>query len=47
MVRGAPLQDIRSVALIQGLQTLQGQALHLVEDDVTTVSEVLRTSYVM
>ncbi len=47
VVHGAPLQDIRSVALIQGLQTLQGQALHLVEDDVTTVSEVLRTSYVM
>jgi type IV pilus assembly protein PilB len=47
VVRGAPLQDIRNVALIQGLETLQGQALRLVEDDVTTISEVLRTSYVM
>ncbi len=47
VVHGAPLQDIRSVALIQGLETLQGQALHLVEDGVTTISEVLRTSYVM
>ncbi|HEY1738744.1 MAG TPA: GspE/PulE family protein [Acidimicrobiia bacterium] len=47
VVRGAALQDIRSVALMQGLETLQGQSLHLVEDDVTTISEVLRTSYVM
>ena len=47
IVRGAALQDIRSVALMQGLETLQGQSLHLVEDDVTTISEVLRTSYVI
>jgi type IV pilus assembly protein PilB len=47
VVRGAALQDIRSVALLQGLETLQGQALHLVEDDVTTISEVLRTNYVI
>ncbi len=47
VVQSAPHQEIRAVALHQGLQTLQSQAIRLVADDVTTVSEVLRTSYVL
>ncbi len=47
IVNSASHEEIRSMALEQGLFTLREQALRLVEEDATTVDEVLRTVYVM
>ncbi len=47
IVDNAPHEEIRSLALTQGLFTLREQALRLVQDDSTTVDEVLRTVYVL
>ena len=47
IVQSAAHEEIRSLAISQGLFTLREQALRLVAEDVTTVSEVLRTVYVL
>ncbi len=39
-------QELRDLAVSEGMVPLQTQALKLVEDDVTTLAEVLRTLYV-
>ncbi len=40
-------QDLRDLAVSEGMVSLQTQALKLVERDVTTLAEVLRTLYVV
>ncbi len=47
LVESASHEAIRTLALEQGLFTLREQALRLVDEDVTTVEEVLRTVYVL
>jgi type IV pilus assembly protein PilB len=46
VVKQAAHDDLRNMALMQGLSTLRDEGFRLVDDDVTTVSEVLRTVYV-
>lgn len=46
VVKQAPQDELRSAATFHGMRTLRDQALRLVEQDVTTVAEVLRTIYV-
>jgi type IV pilus assembly protein PilB len=47
IVRQAPLDELRATALEQGMRTLRDEALRLIEDDTTTISEVLRSIYVV
>jgi type IV pilus assembly protein PilB len=47
IVRQAPLEELRAAAAEQGMHTLRDEALRLVEEDVTTVAEVLRSIYVL
>ena len=46
VVKQAAQDELRSAATYHGMRTLRDQALRLVEQDVTTVAEVLRTIYV-
>jgi type IV pilus assembly protein PilB len=46
VVRNVAQDELRAVAVRHGMRTLRDQALRLIEDDVTTVAEVLRTIYV-
>jgi type IV pilus assembly protein PilB len=41
----APHAEVRRLAREQGLRTLQEEAVRLVEDEVTTIAEVLRSIY--
>ncbi len=47
VVRNAPVDDIRKLAIDQGMVPLRDQALRLVGDDVTTIAEVMRTIYIL
>jgi type IV pilus assembly protein PilB len=47
IVANASHDDLKALAIEQGMITLQDQALRLVERDVTTVAEILRTIYVL
>jgi len=47
IVTNAPHADLRRLAISQGMKPLREQAIRLVTDDLTTVSEVLRTVYVL
>ena len=40
-------QELRDIAVAEGMVPLQTEALRLVERDVTTIDEVLRTLYVV
>ena len=40
-------QELRDLAISEGMVPLQTEALKLVERDVTTLAEVLRTLYVV
>ncbi|HEY0890252.1 MAG TPA: ATPase, T2SS/T4P/T4SS family [Nocardioides sp.] len=46
VVERAPHDEMRKLALAQGMRTLQEQAARLVRDGVTTASEVMRSIYV-
>jgi type IV pilus assembly protein PilB len=46
IVKEAPQDELRAAAKYHGLRTLRDQAVRLVEADVTTIAEVLRTVYV-
>jgi type IV pilus assembly protein PilB len=46
IVKEAPQDELRAAAKYHGLLTLRDQAVRLVEADVTTIAEVLRTVYV-
>jgi len=45
VVGWATQEEIRRLAVSQGMRTLQDEALRLVETDVTTISEVVRAIY--
>ncbi|MCB0970225.1 MAG: Flp pilus assembly complex ATPase component TadA [Acidimicrobiales bacterium] len=47
VVRNATLDEIRTLATSQGMVPMREQALRLVEDDVTTIAEVVRTIYIV
>jgi type IV pilus assembly protein PilB len=47
IVDGASHQDIRALAIEQGMRTMRQEAVQLVADDVTTISEVVRTIYML
>ena len=47
VVRNAPVDDIRKLAVEQGMVPLRDQALRLVAEDVTTIAEVMRTIYIL
>jgi type IV pilus assembly protein PilB len=47
VVESAPHEQLRSLAVEQGMRTLQDQALRLVTEDQTTLAEVLRTVQVV
>ncbi len=45
IMRKAPHDDIRDLAISQGMRSLRDAGIRLVEQDVTTVSEVVRAIY--
>ena len=47
VVRNASVDDIRKLAVEQGMVPMRDQALRLVADDVTTIAEVMRTIYIL
>jgi type IV pilus assembly protein PilB len=47
IVRNATLDEIRALAVEQGMVPMRDQALLLAADDVTTVAEVMRTIYIL
>ncbi|HRW37572.1 MAG: Flp pilus assembly complex ATPase component TadA [Acidimicrobiales bacterium] len=47
VVRNAPVDEIRKLAIDQGMVPLRDQALRLVAEDVTTIAEVIRTIYIL
>lgn len=46
IVQRAPIDDMRKLARLQGMRTLQEQAARLVADGTTTAAEVMRSIYV-
>jgi type IV pilus assembly protein PilB len=46
VVTGNSINDVRKLAAAQGLRSLRHEALRLVNDDVTTIDEVIRNVYV-
>ncbi|MGZ7018441.1 MAG: ATPase, T2SS/T4P/T4SS family, partial [Acidimicrobiia bacterium] len=47
IVANANHDQLKDMAVEQGMIPLQDQALRLVEKDVTTVAEIMRTIYVL
>lgn len=47
VISDAPQNEIREIAVREGMKPLREQAIRLVTEDVTTVAEVLRTVYVL
>ncbi len=47
VVRNAPVESIRKLAIDQGMVPMRDQAVLLVADDVTTIAEVMRTIYIL
>ena len=47
IVRQASHDEIRALAIDQGMRTLRDEALRLIEEDVTTIAEVVRSIYVV
>ncbi|HEX9968981.1 MAG TPA: GspE/PulE family protein, partial [Acidimicrobiales bacterium] len=47
VLRGAGHDEIRSLAIEQGMRTLRQEAVRLVEEDMTTIAEVMRTIYTL
>jgi type IV pilus assembly protein PilB len=45
VMQRAPHDEIRNLAVKQGMQSLQDAGIRLVADDVTTISEVIRSIY--
>ena len=46
VVGWATQEELRRLAVAQGMRTLRSQGVQLVRDDVTTIAEVIRTIYV-
>jgi type IV pilus assembly protein PilB len=47
IVRRAPLEELRAMAVAQGMRTLREEALRIIDEDTTTISEVLRSIYLV
>ncbi len=47
IVEKASHEELREIAVSQGMKTLRDQAIRLVTEDKTTVAEILRTVYVL
>ena len=47
IVEKASHEELREISVSQGMKTLRDQAIRLVAEDRTTISEVLRTVYVL
>ncbi|MBX3313989.1 MAG: type II/IV secretion system protein [Actinobacteria bacterium] len=47
IVRNAPVDEIRRLAVEQGMVGMRDQALRLVAEDTTTIAEVVRTIYIL
>jgi type IV pilus assembly protein PilB len=47
IVAGASHEEIRDMAVSQGMRTMRAEALRLVAQDVTTIAEVMRTIYTL
>jgi type IV pilus assembly protein PilB len=47
IVANATHDDLKEMAVQQGMVTLQEQAMRLVERDISTVAEIMRTIYVI
>jgi type IV pilus assembly protein PilB len=47
VVSNGSLSDLRTTAAVEGMRTLADEAIALVEQDQTTIAEVLRTVYVL
>jgi type IV pilus assembly protein PilB len=47
VVRNAPIDEIRKLAVEQGMVPMRDQALRLVAEDTTTIAEVVRTIYIL
>ena len=47
IVRRAPLEELRAMAVAQGMRTLREEALRIIEEDITTIAEVLRSIYLV
>jgi len=47
VVQQAPHEKLHAMAVSQGMHTLREEAVHLVEQDVTTIGEVIRRIYVV
>jgi type IV pilus assembly protein PilB len=45
LLRKAPHDELRAMAVSQGMRTLLDAGIRLVADDVTTISEVVRSIY--
>jgi type IV pilus assembly protein PilB len=45
VVDNAPHEELKKMAVFQGMSTLLDEALKLVNQDVTTIAEVMRTVY--
>ena len=46
IVTGAPPQELRELAVAQGMRTMSHEAMALVANDVTTIDEVIHNVYV-
>jgi type IV pilus assembly protein PilB len=47
LVGWATQDELRRVAIKQGMRTLQTEGVALVEQDITTISEVIRSIYAL
>ena len=47
ILRGAGHDEIRALAVAEGMRPLRQEAIRLVEEDITTVAEVMRTVYTL
>ncbi|MDQ1689528.1 MAG: type pilus assembly protein PilB [Frankiaceae bacterium] len=47
VVGWATQEELKRMAVSQGMRTLQDEALHLVENDVTTIHEIVRSIYAL
>ena len=45
IVDQAPASELRALAIEEGMRPLRQEALRLVTEDVTTISEILRSVY--
>ena len=47
IVKDATHEEVRQLAIRQGMRPLRDEAIRLVTDDVTTIAEVLRSIYIL